>query len=416
MAEAQRQQRADAGRRQGRENCQRVDEAFIEDAEDDVDDDQRGADQRRLAAQRGLERLRVALEGRDDRGRHADLARRLVDRIDGLAERDAGFQIERDGHRGELALMGNQKRPDAVAVDSDEGGQRHRGAGQRRFHVEAVERREVLLQFGQDFQHHEIGFELGEILRDLALAESVVQGVVDRLRRDAEARRLVAVDRDLQPRPVGQQVRGDVGELRHGAQLLQELLRPLVQLGDIRVLQGVLEAAAGDAGADIDVLGRLQEQIDGLDFRQLRPQPVDDLRGGEFALVARLEHDEIASGIGRLRAAGGAGKRAETLDVGIGQDDVADGVHQPHHLFRRGFLRGFGESLDQAGVLDRKKALRDHDRHDQRQRHGGEEDAERDRLVTQHDVERAPVEVEHGVEAALDRAIDAAVASPARAS
>ena len=45
------------------------------------------------------------------------------------------------------------------------------------------------------------------------------------------------------------------------------------------------------------------------------------------------------------------------------------------------------------------------------ERHGGEEHAERDRLMAQHDVERAPVEREHGVEAALDDAVDAAVAS-----
>ena len=70
-----------------------MDEALVEHAEDDVDDDQRRADQRRLAAQRSLERLRVALEGRDDRGRHADVARSLVDGIDGLAERDAGCRL-----------------------------------------------------------------------------------------------------------------------------------------------------------------------------------------------------------------------------------------------------------------------------------------------------------------------------------
>ena len=66
-----------------------MNEAFVENAEDDVDDDQRRADQSRFAAQRGLERLRVALEGRDDGVGHADFTRGLVDGIDGLAERDA---------------------------------------------------------------------------------------------------------------------------------------------------------------------------------------------------------------------------------------------------------------------------------------------------------------------------------------
>ena len=88
----QRQQRADAGRRQGRQDRQRMDEALIQHAENDVDDDQRRADQCRRARKRGLKRLRVALERPNDRRRHADLARRADDRIDRLAERDAGAQ------------------------------------------------------------------------------------------------------------------------------------------------------------------------------------------------------------------------------------------------------------------------------------------------------------------------------------
>ena len=82
-----------------------MDEALVEHAEDDVDDDERRGDQRRLARQRRLERLGVALEGGDDRGRHADLARRLGDGIDRLAERDAGLQVERQRDGRELALV-----------------------------------------------------------------------------------------------------------------------------------------------------------------------------------------------------------------------------------------------------------------------------------------------------------------------
>ena len=86
-------------------------------------------------------------------------------------------------------------------------------------------------------------------------------------------------------------------------------MRPLVQLVDVGVLQGVLEAAAGDTRADIDVLRGLQEQIGALNFRQLRPQTIDDLRRIEFALVVRLERNEKSAGIRRLGAAGAAGLR-----------------------------------------------------------------------------------------------------------
>ena len=82
--------------------------------------------------------------------------------------------------------------------------------------------------------------------------------------------------------------------------------------------------ARGDAAADGDVLRRLQEQVRALDLGELRPQPVDDLRCRELALVARLEHDEEAAGIGGLGAAGAAGERAEAGDVRIAQQDVAE--------------------------------------------------------------------------------------------
>src|SRR5262249_10434932 len=99
-AELQREERADAGRRQRRQNRQRVDVALVEDAEDEIDHDNRGEDQRRRARERGLERLRVALERGDHLRRHAELSGGLRDRVDRLAERYAGTKIERQGEEG----------------------------------------------------------------------------------------------------------------------------------------------------------------------------------------------------------------------------------------------------------------------------------------------------------------------------
>ena len=53
----------------------------------------------------------------------------------------------------------------------------------------------IALQLRQDLHDDVVAGELREILRDLALAEGVVQRVVDQLRLDAVARGLVAVDR-----------------------------------------------------------------------------------------------------------------------------------------------------------------------------------------------------------------------------
>ena len=105
-----------------------------------------------------------------------------------------------------------------------------------------------------------VAVELGEILRDLALAERVVQRVVDQLRLDAEARGGIAVDRQRQRRALGLLVGGDVAQLGQRLQLVEDLRRPVVQLGEIGVLQRVFELGAGRPAAEPDVLRRLQEQ------------------------------------------------------------------------------------------------------------------------------------------------------------
>ena len=138
---------------------------------------------------------------------------------------------------GKLRLVGDLERTGLAGVDFDQRRQRHDAAGERRFDIEPVERGEVRLQFGQDFQDEEIGIELGVVLRDLALPVGVVEGVVDQLRRDAETGGLIAIDGELELRRIRQQVARGVGKLRQRAHLRQHLLRPLDQFVDIGVLQ-----------------------------------------------------------------------------------------------------------------------------------------------------------------------------------
>ena len=57
MDRHQHEQCADAGRGQGGQNGDRMDRALVEHAEDDVDGDQRGDDQDRLARERGRKAL-----------------------------------------------------------------------------------------------------------------------------------------------------------------------------------------------------------------------------------------------------------------------------------------------------------------------------------------------------------------------
>ena len=108
--ELQREQRTDTGRRQGRQDGDRMDVAFVEDAQHDIDRRQRGENEDQLVAQRLLESTRRALE-RTVQGRwHADLAHRVVDVGHCIAQRLARRQVERNGARHEHALVIDRQR------------------------------------------------------------------------------------------------------------------------------------------------------------------------------------------------------------------------------------------------------------------------------------------------------------------
>ena len=82
-----------------------MDVALIQDAEHDVDGDERGEDEQRLVGERGLERGGGALEGHVDADGEVHVRDGLVDGVDGVADGFAVGQVEADGGGWELALM-----------------------------------------------------------------------------------------------------------------------------------------------------------------------------------------------------------------------------------------------------------------------------------------------------------------------
>ena len=91
-----------------------MDEALVQNAEHDVDDEDREREDPAQAAQRFLERLRGALEAARHRARQR-LARELLDARDRIAERDAGRDVERERDRRQLADVVDRLRADALA-------------------------------------------------------------------------------------------------------------------------------------------------------------------------------------------------------------------------------------------------------------------------------------------------------------
>ena len=151
---------------------------------------------------------------------------------------------------------------------------------------------------------------------DLALAERVIQRVVDQLRLDAVARGGVAIDLEFERGALGLLVGRDVAQLRQRLHLGEDLRRPFVQLGEIGVLQREFELRAGRPAAEPDVLRGLHVEAGALDLLELGTQPGDDLLRDGVALVARLQRDEdVAVVAGAAAAADGHRDRG---DVGIG--------------------------------------------------------------------------------------------------
>ncbi len=101
----ERDERAQARRRQTRKNRDRVDVALVQRAQDDVDHADRDEEQQPEVLRGLLEHLGRALEG-DGHGRRQQVRRHLPDAIDGGAERDARAQPERDVHRREAGPSG----------------------------------------------------------------------------------------------------------------------------------------------------------------------------------------------------------------------------------------------------------------------------------------------------------------------
>ena len=82
-----------------------MDEALIQHAQNDIDDNERSQDQNEFVRQCGLECLRVAGKFPGDRARHADLLCALLNGLDSLPERNATAEIEGQGNGGKLILV-----------------------------------------------------------------------------------------------------------------------------------------------------------------------------------------------------------------------------------------------------------------------------------------------------------------------
>src|SRR5215831_742199 len=153
--------------------------------------------------------------------------------------------------------------------------QRDLAAG-RRADVNILESGGMALKIGQGLEHYVVLVELGEERRDLALAESVVERVVNGLRRDTETGSGLTVNDQRSNRSAGLLIGGDIAKLWQSFQPVDQPRRPGVQLGGVGILKRILELRAAGAILDSQILNRLHVESDAVHRRELGLETLHD--------------------------------------------------------------------------------------------------------------------------------------------
>ena len=136
-----------------------------------------------------------ALETAVDGGRHPQFLRRGLNDFGGFAKRNAGRQVEGNRHARELALV--------VNLQGGVAGLKLRNTRQRDLltgiglDVNFIQRGRVQLILRIDFEDDVVLVVLFVQRRDLALAERVVQRVINHLRLDTEPGCRVTVNHNV---------------------------------------------------------------------------------------------------------------------------------------------------------------------------------------------------------------------------
>src|SRR5665213_4407301 len=191
--DAQRQQRADHRRRQAGQDGQRMDEAFVENAQNDVDRQDRGKEQQPLSGGGILEYLGRPGEAGRYRGGQRKLLLDHRNLVGGVTQRHAGRQVERDGYSRKLAQLVDRQQA-GYALDRGERRQRYQFAGGSRTDLQRAQQirgpRNIRIVFDDDL------VTIAGLIdgRRLVGAEALVERIAQLVAGYAEQRRLVGID------------------------------------------------------------------------------------------------------------------------------------------------------------------------------------------------------------------------------
>ena len=174
----------------------------------------------------------------------------------------------------------------------------------------------ILPKFGLSFKHDVVLVQLRVQCGNLPLPISIVEHLVDRLRRDAHAGSGDPVDDEGGGETGSLLVGGQVAQLRDRLQFGHELGRPVIQFARIGIFQGVLILRAAHAIFDGEVLHRLHIERNAIDLFQIWLEAPDDIRGVDLAVFQRLQIDLDTPAVQRRVRAVDADEGRKTLDRG----------------------------------------------------------------------------------------------------
>src|SRR2546422_67939 len=168
-----------------------MDEALIQNPQHKVDDQDSHEEQQSKTSDGRLKGLRCPLEAGADRG-WQHLLGHLVHHRNRVAQRDAGTQVERNGHCRQLSQVIDSQRS-YRARELSHSVQRNQ-LPTSGTNIEHRKRRRVELVLILQLRDHAIGIIGGIDSRDLALAVGRVKRVFHLVRVDAESRRVVTIN------------------------------------------------------------------------------------------------------------------------------------------------------------------------------------------------------------------------------
>ena len=338
--------------------------------------------------------------------RHVQFLLRSIDGVHGVAERAVGSQIEGESDHRKLALVIEGKGGGA-RIETREGAERNlRAIGG--FHVNVLKRIGILLKLRVDFHDDVILVELRKNRGDLALAEGVVERVVNVGRKNTEARRGVTVDGDGSDQTLVQLVAGDVTQLGQRFQLVDEARSPVSEFLGVHVFEAVLELRAADAIFDSQVLNRLEEKRDAIDLGEFGLQPADDIGGADFALGERPEIDLDAPAVQCGVCAVDADKRREALDRRVLENYISESLLALRHGHKRNILWAFGNAQNDAGILNGEKSFGNVNVEKNGPDESGDGNDESRSAEAKHELQRPAIECDDGIECIFGLAVEPA--------